>query len=237
MKPSIHSFQKIILFNILLFACTSLHAQTDENAKTLEKYKSANAKNRSKYQNDKDAHLHKGLYIGLGLGPAFGAINDEPTSYGKSYKIEGSAFTFDFRIGGNISENLILTFDMTSRSISSPTIVFSDTTIATSSNISLNESCYGLGLTYYLMPNNIYIGGTIGRGYYTISDRSRGTSAKSDYGYSGSIRIGKQWWVSKNWGLGASLIGSNTSVKNTMNGYTEKISGPRLTLMFQATFH
>jgi hypothetical protein len=69
------------------------------------------------------------------------------------------------------------------------------------------------------MPINLYLTAAVGPGWLTLrvdgDDETRGT----DTGFGFDFDIGKEWWVSDNWGLGLagrfSLVGGTTKSDNT----------------------
>jgi hypothetical protein len=69
----------------------------------------------------------------------------------------------------------------------------------------------GIGASYYFMPLNIYVGGTLGIGAASFTDSSN-HSASSRAGFAIELDCGKEWWVSDNWGLGVALRLSHASV-------------------------
>ncbi len=178
-----------------------------------------------------DTHEHRGVYLSFALGPCFGNVHEDLKTTSDKIIYSGTGVAFDFRIGGPVDENLILTFDMLTRSVSSPKVEMNGTTYSSSSDITMAENTYGAGLTYYVMPQNFYLGATLGMGNYSVQNSNDKSNTRSDYGFSGALRVGKQWWLSRKWALGIGLIGSYTSLTNKDSGMEEKLSGPRLSMV------
>ena len=59
----------------------------------------------------------------------------------------------------------------------------------------------GGGLTYYMMPANIYFTGSLGMGKLSYED-DEGNDSDTDMGLALDLAIGKEWWVGNSWGLG-----------------------------------
>jgi hypothetical protein len=65
----------------------------------------------------------------------------------------------------------------------------------------------GVGLTYYFMPVNLYLAAAVGIG----SAQLRGVGsdfvveANTDPGLAINVMAGKEWWVSRRWGLGVAV--------------------------------
>jgi hypothetical protein len=62
----------------------------------------------------------------------------------------------------------------------------------------------GLGACYYFMPVNIYLSAsvTVSRDRLEIDEKKGSTNP----GVGAYVSIGKEWWVSDNWGLGVALF-------------------------------
>jgi hypothetical protein len=70
-----------------------------------------------------------------------------------------------------------------------------------------------VGASYYFMPENIYLS-------MSFKYSGGGISKSSvDNGYGLQVSLGKEWWVSKNWGLGLALNISYDYFSKTDPGY------------------
>jgi hypothetical protein len=179
---------------------------------------------------------HRGFHLTVGLGPVYGHIHDRasgelaPDSSGTiELQYKGTGIGFDLRVGGAIKENLVLTFDIVSRAITSPMISYNGTDYTTTSDLSIGEVTYGAGITYFLMPSNISLGATLGAGAYTFNTTGQeSASARSDFGFSGVARAGKTWWLGRSVNMGFGLSYSYTRAPNNDAGVEETLWGDRL---------
>jgi hypothetical protein len=95
----------------------------------------------------------------------------------------------------------------------------------------------GPGVAYFFMPLNLYLSGTLLLQRVTLSesnDSNRG-QALTDVGLAASLMVGKDWWVSDNWGLGVAaqfLLGSARDHYDDSNWTTAAFA-----LMFTATYN
>lgn len=128
-------------------------------------------------------HKHKGFFLSMSVGPNFGSITDEVVG-DYSLKFNGTGAQFDFKIGGAIKENLILHATLISNTMSGPDITSGGSSQATSNNLSLGETMFGAGITYYYMPINIFLSGSLGIGTFSLSDYDTKDSFSTDGGFS-----------------------------------------------------
>lgn len=184
---------------------------------------------------------HKGFYLSMAGGPVFGTITDEISDgYSGVYKMdmEGTGATFDFKIGGVISPNLVLHATLISQTMSGPNIKISNNpSIKASNELTVGEAMFGAGLTYYIMPQNIFFSGSLGLGNFTIMDETNDINTSTQRGLSFQLKAGKEWWVSSRWGLGVSVSYGKTNLTNTSDGISEKLDSNRFAIMFNATLN
>ena len=108
-------------------------------------------------------------------------------------------------------------------------------------NLRFANSLVGVGMTYYWMPYNIYLTGTVGFAYsavfkggsYEDGDWEQDKQYEDIFGFGAALSLGKEWWVSDNWGLGIALEGQYAY---TSNDVYELHQGGAM-LQFSATFN
>lgn len=190
----------------------------------------------------KGFHMHDGFYLSLTGGAAFGTITLNATNAGfKKIELSGAGGQFDFKIGAVIAEeaNLILSFDVITRAISSPTLTLDGTAVNTSSDVTASDVLFGAGITKYFMPGNIFISATVGVGQFSMELNN--TTSNSQEGFGFQLKGGKEWWVSDNWALGAaaglSYISASDKTDPSFPGYSGTLSTTKFFLVFNTTFN
>jgi hypothetical protein len=179
-----------------------------------------------------DNRHHDGFYVSFGLGPSLGhidAVNLLPynsTEYNSEYS--GTPVAFDFRIGGAVKQDWILTFDMVGRSMTSPQIKTDSISYTTNDNFTISENTYGVGVSRFFMPLNVYVGATVGTGIF-VFDYNDGTAENSSTirskgGLSWMLRAGKSWYLGRKWGLGVGMGFSRTTTHTVDQGVTEDLT-------------
>jgi len=211
--------KKLLVFGLLVTTLTSLNAQEAQ----------------------KVIHQHRGFYMSLAAGPVFGKVHDDVTESTGSYTLDmsGTGAVFDFKIGGAVKENLILHATIISNTMAGPTITSSNnSSTKANDNLNVGEAMFGAGVTYYLMPLNMLFSGTLGIGNFSIMDNTNNTNISTQRGFSMQLKVGKEWWVSKKWGLGIGLTYGKTSLTNEPGGgVSEKLNSNRFGILFNASLN
>jgi hypothetical protein len=140
---------------------------------------------------------HDGFYLRLDAGGGY--MGSSASSGGTSMKLSGAAGEFSVAAGGAVTDNFIIAGQLWSVAVSSPTVTINGMSGSTSDS-SLGLTGFGVDLTYYFMPTNIYVSAT--PSIATLSVSQGGASASTKSGFAFRLAVGKEWWVSDNWGLG-----------------------------------
>lgn len=148
-------------------------------------------------EEDEGFHTHDGFFLRLGVG--FGYAVTSSTYKGMEFKIDGVA-TFPYiGIGASVTENFQLSFDIFGAGIMEPTFEVEGKS-ASESTADVYMSGGGLGACYYFMPSNLFLGGAFG--FSRMQLEVQGRKFETDTGFQSQVYLGKEWWVSDNWGLG-----------------------------------
>jgi hypothetical protein len=134
------------------------------------------------------------------------------------------------QIGGALKSNFILHGTMQAKTILGPKI----NGVEMDNENFIHEIFYGAGVTKYT-SQNFFFTGNIGIGRFGVDTLNHRDVTTTDPGFSFNVRIGKEWMVSKKWGLGGALFYSRTALNNDRAGYSEHWESNRFGLYFQAT--
>ena len=156
-------------------------------------------------------HRHLGFYFRPDLGLGYVSMS-ESTSAG-DMKVSGTAGVFGLHVGGALQENLILGFHVYDAVIANPTIQLGSTSVTANAATAALVG-FGPELTYYFMPQNVYVSTTLALSKVTIEQN--GTSGSTETGFGARVSIGNEWWVSSHWGLG--LVGHLDFASNKDQG-------------------
>lgn len=179
-----------------------------------------------------EEHKHDGFF--LRLAPGLGMMSSTEKYGGSRYEYSGSDGLFNFAIGGAISENFIIHLDVASASMTEPSLKINGQSVNSTIN-DYSTSVVGLGLTYYL-PSNIYLTGAVG--IANTEFKANGNTYRTDDGYGINLMLGKEWWVSENWGLGVAGQWLYTKCpEKPYAGTTPYISTSSIGVLFSATYN
>lgn len=147
-------------------------------------------------------HTHDGFYLNLEGGIGGLSSDVTATATGNDVKLSGAAGLFGIALGGAITPNFVLAGRLWGTAAVNPDITVNGQKGSTT-DTSLGLSGIGLDLTYYFMPLNLYLTATPSIGMLSVSES--GTSYDFDRGFAIRLAVGKEWWVSDNWGIGLNV--------------------------------
>jgi small nuclear ribonucleoprotein (snRNP)-like protein len=168
---------------------------------------------------------HDGFFLRMSLGPGF--VSATGTGAGT---LSGPSAVLDLAVGGSPVTNLAVTFNLFAGITPGPRVSVAGS--SGSAEGTFSAAGIGGGVTYHFMPLNLYVSLALGVGY--LSYKVGPVEARTEAGFAGQIAIGKEWWVSDNWGLGVAAqvlyVHSNDAGRVTWNATGGGIA-------FSATFN
>jgi hypothetical protein len=183
-------------------------------------------------------HEHDGFYMRLSMGPGYLRAKMSATAYSDDVIIKGSGPGMNVAFGGAVARNLAVFGELTMLSMTDPTVDNGGYS-TTLDDTSLALMGIGPGVAYYVEPANLYLSGAISLSQMTRNGSKTSNSEDSneltDFGFGLSLTVGKEWWVSANWGLGISGMFRYASMK--LKDYDGDMSAMGFALMFSATYN
>lgn len=139
-------------------------------------------------------HTHDGLYVGARLG--VGWLRVEGSEYDP---LSGWGRPFALSIGYAFARSLVFFGEFYQLQVRHPA--------ASGYLTDLDLVAVGPGITYYVPGINAFASlsaslSQLGYRNGTPMDTRYGTNQTSDWGVTGRFSLGKEWWLSSNWGLG-----------------------------------
>ena len=189
------------------------------------------------------SHQHDGFYMRLTGGVGYLSAKSGDGSTSMSVSGAGPALTFAF--GGSVTPHLILYGEFLVTSATDPEAKYA----GGSQSLPYSVELFGIGpgLSYYLEPLNMYFSGTLAFSQVTASDTSGNSSdsanANQDWtemGIGASFMVGKEWWVSHDWGLGVAgrLHLASMKTKQEFAATTsDRMTATAFSVLFSATYN
>lgn len=181
-------------------------------------------------------HTHDGFF--LSLRPGIGILHAKYNYGGYDTTISGAGPALSLALGGAVTPNLILYGEILSVRTSSPTVDSRYGSSGFGSDIGLFGM--GPGLAYYVQPSNLYVAGTVALSWITTNSTSSSFESSADgtltdVGFGLAVTVGKEWWVSPNWGLG--VAGALHVASMRMQSVDARMTAEGISILFSATYN
>lgn len=150
----------------------------------------------------KTVHRHDGFFLGLQLPLGFQRSAMDATT------ISGFSSGLNLLAGGAVHRDVIVYGELSAAMVSKPKLE-NDVDSSELENIQVADRGVGAGALYYIMPWNVYVGGSVLLSTFDMalvdSDGKELAHTESDLGIGAAARVGKEFWVSDNWAFGIGL--------------------------------
>lgn len=177
-----------------------------------------------------EPRTHDGFFLRLsGGGGGASSTLDVP---GLESEFSGGSGDINIAVGAVVATNLALHGTFFGWSVSDPDL---DVEGVGSGEVdgTFSMAAFGGGLTYYFMPVNMYLSGSLGGAQLNFD--GSGVEGESDTGIAGELILGKEWWVGNSWGLG--VAGSYGFHSIPDGDVDENWSGNSWSIRFSATLN
>ena len=184
-----------------------------------------------------EPRAHDGFFLNIALGMGYQSIDFVVEDWQEETDNKAGLVTdIDFKVGGRISYNTLMHLTLAGTTKTGTTDYDDEY-----ENIRANMALLGLGVTHYF-DYNIFITASCGISQFhansnvavfsaTVKNKA---SQDINTGFGFQVGSGKEWWVSDNWGIGASaalLYGFASNLRDT------KESSLGVTLRLSATWN
>ena len=182
---------------------------------------------------DDTKHKHDGFFLRLTTGIG-GATSIEDTEVAE-LSFSGISSHATIGIGYAVVENLIINLDIFTSLARDSTVEFDEDIGQAATELTISN--IGVGATYYIMPTNVYLAGSIALASGTL--RSDWRTTELDVGYGINVAVGKEWWTSDNWGIGVAgqLFHTVLPDENLITGEVFDRKTTSIGIVFSATFN
>ena len=178
-------------------------------------------------------HQHDGFYVRLDAG--FGYMSASETYGGATDNYTGGGVTYGAAFGGVVMPGLVVYGEFLGTSIVNATYGYNGVP-QDLSGLDLNLVGFGPGVAYYFEPFNFYLSGTLTFTQVSFSDTNTATPlSDTNLGFGVSLMVGKEWWVSRDWGLGLAAQFHFASMDHPDVG--ARLQASVFSLLFSATYN
>ena len=146
-------------------------------------------------------HQHDGFYLRLGLGGGY--LSTSTRVSGSELSVTGGGPVLDVAVGGPCGGTSFSLVTCTGAAPKTRPSLEAEAD-STANGVSNVLTSFGVGMAHYF-GSNAFLGGSVLLSRLSINDDGGDTVARSKYGPGFSLIVGKEWWVSDNWGLGAAI--------------------------------
>ena len=184
-----------------------------------------------------EPHVHDGFFLNFAMGMGYQSMDYTTYNYDEdTYGHSGLATDIDVKLGCSVTDmvavHITLTGDTPTESVGEG---------RDDNEVKANLSLLGIGTTLYF-PGNYLASASLGIGQFRVYDdistfHARVVTNPDKYSRSGfafQLAAGKEWWVSDNWGIGATaalLYGFETNLADARE------SSLSISLRFSATYN
>lgn len=144
------------------------------------------------------SQTHDGFLLRLNLG--FGYESLSISNSDSDLSIGGFGAGANVALGGLVAADLAIQAEFFGSAVVSPNVSQDGVDLGEANDVTLNLSGLGVGITYWIMPTNLYLVGMVGLSKATIE--VEGSTFESDWGLALQAIVGKEFWVGDEWGIG-----------------------------------
>lgn len=166
--------------------------------------------------------VHDGFHLAVALG---GGIRSVFIKSSTSVSLDGNGAAFGVVAGGAVAPNLILHGSLYATALEHPEVTIGQDSVM-NDDFTATFTALGPGLTYYVMPVNVYLGGSL---LLTQSRfESGGEAVKSEWGPGAEARLGKRFWLGEHTLLGFGVQGIYAEMDDQQSTDTIKLEAANL---------
>jgi hypothetical protein len=179
-----------------------------------------------------EPETHDGFYLRLHIGPGFNTMESDSSP---KAKIDGTGGAFGISLGGMVTENYGVFAEISDSVATEPQLTIGNQTFEAKDNVRVAVIGLGVGVIYWYMPINIYVSAALVLDELIVRDGDEKVF-ETDKGVGLSIMVGKEWWVSENWGLGVAAALRQSSRMDEKDG-DATWEADSLNVVFSATYN
>lgn len=181
-------------------------------------------------------HTHDSGYLRLQLGVSLTSMTVTDPVQGK-LTLSGAGASIGVAAGWAVARNVIIYATAVAAGASRPDAQINGVSQG-EANVDTDFYAFGGGAAYYFEGPNLFLAGSLLASKLSITNTSDDEGGDTHFGLGVEGLIGKEWWVSENWGLGVALQLLYATMKdNSFVGPSAKWTAGGGALLFTATYN
>jgi len=176
---------------------------------------------------DGGVRKHDGFFLQMQYGGAYQDLSQNDADM----SLSGGGASLSIAIGGTPAENFVIFGEVSAQLAVDPELEMRGQRYRSSQDVSLGFSTIGPGIAYYFGESKFFLSGMIGAARATLEGPTGSVTAG---GFGGRFGLGKEWWVSDQWGLGLAANVYRAAVTDSVDA---ELSTTAFALSFSATYH
>jgi hypothetical protein len=157
-----------------------------------------------------DAWTHDRLYLHLSLG--LGGLGSSAQANNIKQEVGGGALSLNVAAGWTVARRLIVFAEWYGSAAGKAKTKVNGVELASDAG-DASLSGLGLGVAYYFQ-RNIFVSGGLGVSHFRVATSDGDTRYQSKGGLGLHASVGKEWWVSEQWGLGIAAALATVSAED-----------------------
>jgi hypothetical protein len=176
---------------------------------------------------------HDGFFLRMHFGGGVTSITGR-NGAGLRTTIAGGSASLGVAVGFSMAEDVIIFGNLFVSAADGPTVTSGGGTGTSKGSAALGGA--GVGITYYIMPENFYVSGAVAAMTFSLDDALGNTIYSSAGGLGVHGMVGKEWLLAPEWGMGFAIEAMFASMrdKNDSSVYWD---GAAVSLLFSSTFN
>ena len=180
--------------------------------------------------------VHDGFFLRVTAGLGYVSAS-EAVGGGETINYSGVGVTFGAAFGGTIAPNLVLFGEFLGTSVPNYDSRYQVARVHNTASGDMTLSGFGPGIAYYIEPINLYLSGTLAFSEMSFTDSYSGYSDGTNWGLGLSVAVGKEWWATRDWGIGIAGQVHLASMGDTVAAYDTRMTATAFSLLFSATYN
>ena len=186
--------------------------------------------------NAQEEPAHQGFYLRLHMGASDASFTGNNNRTGQKLEYSGGGISFGVSIGGAVAPGFILFGEILAIGSDANNLTL-DGLSAGTRNATSGLGGFGFGGLYYFQPVNLYLSAALTFLDSSVTDNDTNqTLYQSNVGLGFQGMIGKEWWVTRHWGIGGAAEVLVSSMKDK-NDSDLTWTATAFSLVFSATYN